>query len=276
MYQFEDDSSVSRLPVPSWALTLLEPVRLPIELSWSVFLDAVTPDTTVGAGRPVLVLPGFSANDLMTARLRSHLRKHGFAVHGWGLGRNRGLTDEIVERLPARFDEIAARYDEPVSLVGWSFGGLLARWLAQERPDRVRQVVCLGSPWRVEGEVTRTTPLFHRAAERHGVSEQAREIVELLRGPLPVPLTVFYSRTDGFVHWRGCAADGALTENIEVPSSHTGLTSNPLVLAALTERLAVPDPAHRPPFRWARALQLPLRRTQGGAPTTDQTVEVSP
>jgi pimeloyl-ACP methyl ester carboxylesterase len=256
MYQFEDDAAADRLPVPSWALTLLEPARLSMELSWSLALDALTPGTAVGAGRPVLVLPGFSANDLMTARLRAHLRKHGFTVHGWGLGRNRGLTDEIVERLPARFDEVAAQHEEPVSLVGWSFGGLLARWLAHERPEQVRQVVCLGSPWRREGEVTRTTPLFHRAAERHGVSEHARDIVDLLRGPLPVPLTVIYSRSDGFVHWRGCAADGERTENISVPSSHTGLTSNPLALAVLTDRLGQPDPTHPTPFTWRRLLHV--------------------
>lgn len=276
MYQFEADPEVTRLPVPSWALTLMEPARLPVELSWSLALDALTPGTALGAGRPVLVLPGFSANDLMTARLRGHLRKHGFAVHGWGLGRNRGLTDDIVERLPARFDEIAAQHAEPVSLVGWSFGGLLARWLAHERPEQVRQVVCLGSPWRAEGEVTRTTPLFHRAAERHGVSERARAIVKQLRRPLPVPLTVLYSRTDGFVHWQGCSADGALTENIAVPSSHTGLTSNPLVLAALTDRLAQATPAQPTPFRWATALALPLRRNGAGTPTTRPTVEVAP
>lgn len=270
MYQFEDDPAVDRLPVPSWALTLLEPARLPVELSWSLALDALTPGTAAGADRPVLVLPGFAANDLMTRRLRAHLRKHGFDVHGWGLGRNHGLTDELVERLPARFDEVASQYDEPVSVVGWSFGGLLARWLAHERPERVRQVVCLGSPWRVEGEVTRTTPLFHRAAERHGVSERARDIVAQLRRPLPVPLTVIYSRTDGFVHWRGCAADGELTENIAVPSSHTGLPSNPLALAALTDRLSQQDPSRPTPFAWRTLLRSTIP-----APERARTQEVS-
>ena len=62
-------------------------------------------------------------------------------------------------------------------VVGWSFGGLLARWLAHERPDAVRRVICLGSPWRPEGEVTRTTAMFERAADKHGLSPRAREIV---------------------------------------------------------------------------------------------------
>lgn len=273
MYHFADDADVERLPRPSWALTLLEPLRFPVELSWSLAVDGLAAGSVLGGGRPVLVLPGFSADDALTRRLRSHLRKHGFEVHGWGLGRNHGLTDRLVDGLLARFDEVAATQGRPVSVVGWSFGGLLARWLAHQRADQVLQVVCLGSPWRPEGEVTRTTPLFERAARRHGLSERAREIVGELRGPLPVPVTVLWSRTDGIVNWRGCAVDGPHTENIAVPSSHTGLPANPLSLAAVTDRLAQEDPRHPEPFSWPTALRtlaprpLPaVRRPGAGAP----------
>ena len=75
----------------------------------------------------------------------------------------------------------------PVDVVGWSFGGLLARWVAHERPTQVRSVVTLGSPWRPEGERTRTTPLFERSRRTHGLSERAEKVVDELRGPLPVP-----------------------------------------------------------------------------------------
>ena len=259
MYDFAgDEHAGERLPRPRWALTALEPLRMPVELGWSLALDRLTPASDVGAGRPVLVLPGFSANDLMTARLRGHLGKHGFVVHGWGLGRNHGLTDAIVEGVVERLDQVAARHDGPVSVVGWSFGGLLARWLAHERTDLVRQVVTLGSPWRQEGEITRTTPLFARAARRHGLSPRAREIVDRLRKPLPVPLTVIYSRTDGMVNWRGCTADGGpAAEDIGVLSSHTGLPSNPLALAVLTDRLAQPDPTPPGPVQLEEPAALP-------------------
>jgi pimeloyl-ACP methyl ester carboxylesterase len=272
MYHFADHGGVARLPGPSWGLTLLEPVRLPVELTWSLAIDRLAPDSDLGAGRPVLVLPGFSADDLMTSRLRAHLTKHGFAVHGWGLGRNHGLTDQLVDGLLERFDEVADHDGAPVSVVGWSFGGLLARWLAHQRSDRVRQVVCLGSPWRAEGELTRTTPLFERAARRHGLSPRARDIVTELREPLPVPLTVLWSRTDGIVNGRGCVADGPSTENLEVPSSHVGLPSNPLSLAVLTDRLAQDDPRNPEPFSWRTALRAlaphparALRRTRAEA-----------
>jgi pimeloyl-ACP methyl ester carboxylesterase len=138
--------------------------------------------------------------------------------------------------------------------VGWSFGGLLARWVAHQRPDRVRQVVCLGSPYRREGEHTRTTPLFERTARTHGLSTRALGVVETLRRPLPVPVTAIYSKTDGIVNWRGCALDARDGENIAVPSSHVGLVSNPVALAVLADRLAQ-DPLDPRPFDWSTCLR---------------------
>jgi pimeloyl-ACP methyl ester carboxylesterase len=244
-------------------LTALEAARVSIEYPTSVVLDAVIPARDVGGGHPVLVLPGFYATDGLTRRLRSHLRKAGYAAHGWGLGRNFGLTDAIVDGLPARLDELHQRHGQRVSVVGWSFGGLLARWLAHERPDAVRRVICLGSPWRPEGEVTRTTAMFERAADKHGLSPRARDIVATLREPLGVPTTAIYSKTDGILNWRSCALDAAPTsENIAVPSSHVGLVSNPLALAVLADRLAQDLDAPEP-FEWARCLK---RFTRGADP----------
>ncbi|GAA3830553.1 esterase/lipase family protein [Nocardioides panacisoli] len=257
MYDFEAEregqAGPSPVGAPARALLYLELPRWIGEYAASRTLDLVTPARDVGGGRPVLVLPGFSANDAMTGRLRGHLRRHGFRVHGWKLGRNHGLTDRLVDGVEDRFTAVAAQYDEPVSIVGWSFGGLLARWLAHEHADGVRQIVCLGSPWRAEGERTRATAMFERSRERHGISERAREIVETARGPVPVPTTAIWSRTDGIVPWKGCrvddATDPAPAENVEVLSSHVGMVANPLVLATVVDRLAQ-DPAHWRPFSW--------------------------
>jgi pimeloyl-ACP methyl ester carboxylesterase len=43
-------------------------------------------------------------------------------------------------------DDLVARYDRPVILVGHSMGGMLALMVAKERPDLVRCVVLLDSP----------------------------------------------------------------------------------------------------------------------------------
>lgn len=261
MYDFEaeraDGEATTSASAPARALMYLELPRWIGEYAASRALDLVTPARDVGHGRPVLVLPGFSANDAMTGRLRGHLKRHGFRVHGWKLGRNRGLTDRLVEGVGDRFSALAEQYHEPVSIVGWSFGGLLARWLAHERTDDVRQIVCLGSPWRAEGERTRATAMFERSRERHGISERAREIVDRARGPVPVPTTAVWSRTDGIVPWKGCrvddATDPAPAENVEVLSSHVGMVANPLVLAVVVDRLTQ-DPADWRPFSWRSLL----------------------
>ena len=67
--------------------------------------------------------------------------------------------------------------------------------------------------------------------------------------------TAIYSRTDGIVNWRGVRARRrARRENIAVPSSHVGLVSNPLALAAVEDRLAQ-DPTDPQPFHWATCLE---------------------
>jgi len=258
LYDFEGDtSSPSSADPPSALLTALEFPRWVGEYAASRLIDGFSRTSTVGEGRPVLVLPGFAASDFVTGRMRAHLRKSGFGVHGWQLGRNVGLTDRLVDGLIERFVEVADRYDEPVSIVGWSFGGLLARRIAHEHPDRVRQIICLGSPWRAEGERTRATAMFERSRVRHGLSDRARDIVDQLRQPVPVPTTAIWSRSDGVTSWSGCAVDEtttpAIAENIEVPSSHVGMVASPLVLAVVVNRLRQ-DPDNWQRFEWRQLL----------------------
>jgi pimeloyl-ACP methyl ester carboxylesterase len=206
------------------------------------------------------VVPGFHSGDAVTRRLRGHLDQRGWTSYAWGVGTNHGLTDHVLDGVLARFDDVYGDHQQPVSLVGHSFGGLLVRWLAQQRPEHVRQVVTLGSPWRPEGERTRTTRMFERSRRTHGLSDRAEAVVDELRDPLLVFNTAIWSKSDGIVPWRGCAVDdGPLSENISVPSSHLGLVANPLVLAVVTDRLAQ-DPDAPVPFSWKRLLGSSLRR----------------
>jgi len=258
MYDFEDEKpsgAVAAKP-PHRALMFLEAPRFAGELAASHALDLFAPRRPSGEGRPVLVIPGFRANDRLTGRVRGHLMRHDFRVHGWKLGPNIGLTDPLIDGLVERFEDLHKQYDEPVSVVGWSFGGVLARWLAHTYPDDVRQIICLGSPWRAEGEKTHATAMFERARKKHGISDRARPMMELLRGPVPVPCTAVYSKSDGIVPWAGCAVDPAITppaENVVVRSSHVGMVANPLVLDVVVDRLCQ-DPDDWQAFSWRSAL----------------------
>jgi hypothetical protein len=94
MYDFEDEKpSGAAAPgqqhgAPHRGLLFLEAPRFAGELAASHAIDLIAPRRPSGDGRPVLVIPGFRANDRMTGRVRAHLMRHDFRVHGWGLGPN--------------------------------------------------------------------------------------------------------------------------------------------------------------------------------------------
>ncbi|MFC5473543.1 alpha/beta hydrolase [Paraherbaspirillum soli] len=56
------------------------------------------------------------------------------------------VTDGWPELVQELIDELAARYDQPVILLGHSMGGGLALMAAQQRPDLVRCVLMLDTP----------------------------------------------------------------------------------------------------------------------------------
>ena len=205
-----------------------------------------------GDGHPVLVLPGFMASDFSTRTLRRFLRDHGYAAHGWKLGRNAGPNSETVARMVERFHEVQQRYGRRVSLIGWSLGGVYARELARAFPTDVRQVITLASPFR-DLEAT-NVPAFLRT--RRGRHPNEAAFRERLRLPLAVPMTAIYSRTDGIASWQSCMAEpGPQSESIEVESSHLGIGHHPVVLLTIADRLAQPEgvwkPFQPPPgWRW--------------------------
>jgi pimeloyl-ACP methyl ester carboxylesterase len=203
-----------------------------------------------GDRHPVLVLPGFLADDPSTVPLRSILRGQGYWVHGWQLGRNLGPTPDVVAGLAERLVALHDRHGAPVSVIGWSLGGIYARRLAREHPDLVRQVITLGSPFRITPDQrSAVSALYDRLSTRHVPMDDEFEVMS---EPLTVPTTAIYTRTDGVVRWWQCIESvGPERENIEVRGSHSGLGFNPAVIVAISDRLA------QRPDRW-RPFRAPL------------------
>jgi pimeloyl-ACP methyl ester carboxylesterase len=216
-----------------------------------------------GDGHPVLVLPGFMADDWSTVALRSVLRSRGYQVHRWGFGRNLGPRAAVVDGLVSRLGAIHRDSGRSVSLVGWSLGGIYARALARWRPQAVRRVITLGSPFRMRpGDRSNASRLFHRLNAAPDLPHPAAIEDE----PLSVPSTAIYTRTDGVARWHLCIeAEHPRAENIEVRGSHCGLGHNPAVILAIADRLAQPEGSFRrfipprgttslyPPPTWWRA-----------------------
>ena len=143
-----------------------------------------------GDGHHVIVLPGFTADDRSTRPLRLLLRDIGYHSHGWRLGGNIGPTPEILDGLHSLFERVHAAAAAPVSIVGWSLGGIYARELAREAPGRVRQVITLGSPIQmIDQDSSSAQGTYDSLQHLHDPSVQ-RHVREAFLPMLEVPATL--------------------------------------------------------------------------------------
>jgi pimeloyl-ACP methyl ester carboxylesterase len=221
-------------PHPS---SVLREARALIELPRLLFRFPDLVRQPRGNGEPVLILPGYGSGDVSTALLKGYLRLLGYRARGWGLGRNNGDPVALLPRILKRAAGLARRYDSKVHLIGWSFGGYLARELARERADLVGHVVTLGTP--VVGGPKYT--VFARSFQSRGIDVDAIAAAVEIRNQLSMctPVIAIYSRRDGIVAWQACIdSKGTNVEHVEVRTTHFGLGFSPDVYKIIAQRLA--------------------------------------
>jgi pimeloyl-ACP methyl ester carboxylesterase len=192
-----------------------------------------------GDGHLVVDIPGWRAPELTGAPLRGYLRRLGYDARGWGFGTNTGDPRRDVERLSRSVLELVDAKGEPASLVGWSLGGVIAREVARRHPDAVRRVITYGTP--VTGGPRHTTVA---RAYRRGPDPDAHRVAERLdpTAPIPVPLTILFSKRDGVVAWQACLDHTSPdAEHVEVSSTHIGMGIDPDVWTVVADRLARVD-----------------------------------
>jgi pimeloyl-ACP methyl ester carboxylesterase len=225
---------------PSMGLLLTEPARgladlvtLPLAAPWLSFAPR-------GDGHGVLVLPGLLASDTSTVVLRRFLRMLGYQVRGWSLGRNLGPTSAVLDELPVLLAHLAEQAGGPVSLIGWSLGGIYARELARQRPGQVRRVITLGSPFALtDSRQSHADRAYQRRSSLHAVGRVPTR--DQVSRPIGVPSTAVYSRRDGIVAWRTCIEpETDLHQNVEVRCAHLGFGVDPATLWLIADRLAIP------------------------------------
>jgi pimeloyl-ACP methyl ester carboxylesterase len=199
---------------------------------------------------PVLLVPGFMTGDTSLAWLRGWLRRRGSRTSSAGMRLNVDCAERSVGRLEVRLRKLAARTGRRVVVIGQSRGGELARVLAVRNPDAVSTLVMLGSPVLEPLNVGRPVMRALRSVARLGdlgvpgmLSMQCADggccapFREDLREPLTpdVRAVAIYSRSDGIVSWRACLDPDA--SQVEVESSHTGMSVNLAVYRVLAEIL---------------------------------------
>lgn len=219
------------------------PVRRLLELRALLEAALLVPSAPVlaaqqrGDGRQVMTLPGFLGDDGVMWPLRRYLNYLGYEALPWNIGRNYGRPEQDAERIIGELNNVR-RPDEPITLIGWSLGGVIAREVARRAPEAVREVITLGTP--VEGGPKYTTTAKHFARrQKIDLDQLEQHIHELNLHRIECPLTIFYSRSDAIVDWRA-AIDryNPQARHRRVAGSHMGLVVSPLIWRQLARTLS--------------------------------------
>lgn len=191
-----------------------------------------------GDGRPVMILPGLFNSDRSNFVLRGYLNRLGYRAEPWELGRNFGsrTIGGDGEALFARVAALADDAGQPVTLIGVSLGGIMARLVAHRRPELVREVVTVASPFAASPRATNVWRAFQLVTGESIDDPRVVALGEEIARPLPVPSTAIWSASDGLVNGLACRDDHGRC--IEVTSGHLGVQLNPDVLLAIAGVLA--------------------------------------
>jgi pimeloyl-ACP methyl ester carboxylesterase len=182
------------------------------------------------AGEPLMVIPGFLATDRTTLGLQRALAAAGYRVSGWGLGWNRGARADTITQLVEQIAVFGA--GRPVTLVGWSLGGIYAREAAKLRPDLVARVVTMGSPFSGDPRANNAWRLYELVSG-HPVDDPPLKVDRAAKPP--VPTIALWSRRDGMVAPASArGAPGESDRQIEMDCSHMGFAVSGSAFRAIT------------------------------------------
>lgn len=188
-----------------------------------------------GSGEPLIVIPGFLSPDMTTARLREFLTRQQFLAQPWTCGLNIGPMPRVIAEVERQVREMADATGKPVSLVGISLGGTIAREVAKSCIGPIAQVITLVSPIHLP-VTTPLAPLAEAASLLWDMEEL--DALRAIAEPPPVPLTALFSRDDGVIDWRASVPTGAaMVEVVEVSGPHMTISSNPEVQRIVAQRL---------------------------------------
>ncbi len=205
-----------------------------------------------GDGSAVVVVPGFMLTDLYLAELRSWLGRIGYIPYSSGIGINAECPNILVKQhLIETVERAYAETKKKVHVIGHSLGGVLARAVASQMPDRVASVITLGSPFRgvsVHPLILRAVDIVRgQIHDRNGgdvlpacyTGACSCRFLESLVANLPrsVRRTAVFTRSDGIVDWKVCKT-GRRANDFEVSGTHIGLVFNPIVYDLVARRLA--------------------------------------
>jgi esterase/lipase len=200
-----------------------------------------TPDLLTaprGDGRKIVLLPGFTLPEMALLPLATYLKYLGYDASTWGLGINGGDVDDLTERFSARVTKMVETSSQPVTLIGWSLGGVIARETARLNSEAVREIITMGTPL-IGGPKYTAVGQLYALREGLDLDEFELEVHDRNAVGLSQPLTVIFSKSDGVVGWKA-AQDvyNPQARHVEVRSTHMALGANAKVWRIIADTLA--------------------------------------
>lgn len=195
--------------------------------------DKINPKT-------VLIIPGFGGGDMSVAPLKKFLRSQNHHTYSWGLGINHSQIEKLIDPLINRLKYLSDKHGKPVSLIGWSLGGIFARELARYHPQYIASVVTLGSPVIVGPKATALKKLSGLFGLFGWDEEQIeRDMIKRFDTPIERPITAIYSKLDGIVSWQACIDHWSPDiQHHEVSTSHIGMGYSKEVYQVISDLMA--------------------------------------
>lgn len=201
----------------------------------------------LGDGSPVMAIPGLFGSDAYLVWTKDWLTRIGYHDYSSGISIANVDPDRHIDKTTGILEEIVERTGRKSYLIGHSLGGIYAKMIALSRPDLVRGIIALGSPFK--GDPDKSVDPFIIGAGRRIIPQlrnpdQLKKRREELSKPLMqgIRLTSLYTKADGVIDWHSCIDTDPQAQNIEVPGTHTGLIWNPRVYEHIAHILAsVPE-----------------------------------
>lgn len=214
---------------------LLGNASVPFDLARTRAQTASLARSMRGDGRQLLLIPGLLASEQRMEPLRRVLNAAGYRAHGWGMGRNFGPKADSLELIDRRVEAIRRASGGPVTLVGWSLGGLFAREYAKFATHKVDGVVTMGTPFSGDPRANHAWRLYQLIS---GFPVDRPPFACNREEKPPVPTVALWSRRDGVI-LPECAKGraGERDRAIEVDCTHMGFAAAPEGILAVGKAL---------------------------------------
>ncbi|MCY7307945.1 MAG: alpha/beta hydrolase, partial [Rhodoferax sp.] len=118
-----------------------EPLRAVVEYVGMKLMDREYLPS--GDGHAVVIFPGLASDRRATSPLKDLCEELGYTALDWGRGLNTGPKGDVhgwLDELAGGVAAMTRSHLKPISLIGWSLGGIYAREVAKRLAGRVRRV----------------------------------------------------------------------------------------------------------------------------------------